>query len=87
MFAIVMDRLTDEIRQESPWTMMFVDDIVLCSDSRQQVEAELEKWRHALERRGMKVSQSKTKYLCMNEKGGQWHSTVARDRGGKSRRV
>ncbi|KAK2863346.1 hypothetical protein Q5P01_002879 [Channa striata] len=27
-----MDRLTDEVRQESPWTMMFADDIVICSD-------------------------------------------------------
>ena len=26
---IVMDRLTDEIRQEAPWTMMFADDIVV----------------------------------------------------------
>ena len=69
LFAIIMDRLTDEIRQESPWTMMFADDIVLCSNSRQQVEADLERWRHALERRGMKVSRSKTEYMCMNEKG------------------
>ncbi|XP_062865903.1 uncharacterized protein LOC134328668 [Trichomycterus rosablanca] len=30
LFALVMDRLTDEVRQESPWTMMFADDIVIC---------------------------------------------------------
>ncbi|MBN3293374.1 LORF2 protein, partial [Polypterus senegalus] len=38
LFAMVMDRLTDKIRQEYPWTMMFADDIVICSDSREQVE-------------------------------------------------
>ncbi|KAF7647582.1 hypothetical protein LDENG_00169870 [Lucifuga dentata] len=38
LFAVVMDRLTDEVRQESPWTMMFADDIVICSESREQVE-------------------------------------------------
>ena len=38
LFAMVMDRLTDEIRQESPWTMMFADDIVICSESREQAE-------------------------------------------------
>ena len=27
LFAMVMDRLTDEVRQESPWTMMFADDV------------------------------------------------------------
>ncbi|KAK3508257.1 hypothetical protein QTP70_017656, partial [Hemibagrus guttatus] len=33
-----------------------VDDIVICSESREQVEENLERWRFALERRGMKVS-------------------------------
>ncbi|KAK3572622.1 hypothetical protein QTP86_001121 [Hemibagrus guttatus] len=56
LFAIVMDQLSEEIRQESPWTMMFADDIVICSESREQVEESLERWRFALERRGMKVS-------------------------------
>lgn len=27
LFAMVMDRLTDEIRQESLWTMIFADDL------------------------------------------------------------
>ncbi|KAK3548847.1 hypothetical protein QTP70_021038, partial [Hemibagrus guttatus] len=56
LFAIVMDQLSEEVRQESPWTMMFADDIVICSESREQVEESLERWRFALERRGMKVS-------------------------------
>ncbi|KAK3527092.1 hypothetical protein QTP86_010832 [Hemibagrus guttatus] len=33
LFAIVMDQLSED-RQESPWTMMFADDIVICSESR-----------------------------------------------------
>ena len=32
LFAMVMDRMTDEIREEAPWTMMFADDIVICSE-------------------------------------------------------
>ncbi|KAF7705610.1 hypothetical protein C0J45_7134 [Silurus meridionalis] len=44
LFAVVMDRLTDEVRQESPWTMMFGDDIVICGESREQVEKRLERW-------------------------------------------
>ncbi|KAK3561927.1 hypothetical protein QTP86_019049, partial [Hemibagrus guttatus] len=54
LFAMVMDQLSEEVRQESPWTMMFADDIVICSESREQVEENLERWRFALERRGMK---------------------------------
>ncbi|KAI5625322.1 hypothetical protein C0J50_15181 [Silurus asotus] len=70
LFAVVMDRLTDEVRQESPWTMMFADDIVICCESREQVEKSLERWRYALERRGMKLSRSKTEYMCVNEREG-----------------
>ncbi|KAK3536381.1 hypothetical protein QTP86_008856 [Hemibagrus guttatus] len=70
LFAIVMDQLSKEVRQESPWTMMFADDIVICSESREQVEENLERWRFALERRGMKVSRSKTEYMCVNEREG-----------------
>ncbi|KAK3530942.1 hypothetical protein QTP70_006501 [Hemibagrus guttatus] len=70
LFAIVMDQLSEEVRQESPWTMMFSDDIVICSESREQVEENLERWRFALERRGMKVSRSKTEYMCVNEREG-----------------
>ncbi|KAI5108302.1 hypothetical protein C0J45_1896 [Silurus meridionalis] len=70
LFALVMDRLTDEVRQESPWTMMFADDIVICGESRKQVKKSLERWRYALERRGMKVRNSKTEYMCVNEREG-----------------
>ncbi|KAK3560566.1 hypothetical protein QTP86_010906 [Hemibagrus guttatus] len=70
LFAIVMDQLSEEVRQESPWTMMFADDIVICSESREQVEENLERWRFALERRGMKVSRSKTEYMCVNGREG-----------------
>ena len=42
LFAMVMDRMTDEIREEAPWTLMFAGDIMTCSESNE----------HALERRG-----------------------------------
>ncbi|KAK3556427.1 hypothetical protein QTP70_008339 [Hemibagrus guttatus] len=70
LFAMVIDQLSEEVRQESPWTMMFADDIVICSESREKVEENLERWRFALERRGMKVSRSKTEYMCVNEREG-----------------
>ena len=69
LFAIVMDRLTDEVRQEALWTMLFADDIVICSKTKQRAEDNLERWRYALECRGMKVSRSKTEYMCMNGSG------------------
>lgn len=43
LFGMVMDTLTDEIRQQSPWTMMFVDGIVIRRESREHVEKSLER--------------------------------------------
>ena len=76
LFAMMMDRMTDEIREEAPWTMMFADDIVICSESKEQVEEKLESWRYALERRGMKVNRRKTEYMCVNERQDNSSDTV-----------
>ena len=54
LFVVIMDRLTDEVRREPPWTMLFADDIVICKETREEVERRLECWRYALERIGMK---------------------------------
>ena len=58
-------QLTDEVSREPPWTMLFADNIVIYEDTRS--EQRLKCWRYALERRGMKVSRSKTEYLYINE--------------------
>ena len=76
LLAMVMDRLTDEIREEAPWTMMFADDVVICSESKAQVEEKPESWINALERRGMKVNRRKTEYMCVNERQDNGSGTV-----------
>ncbi|KAK3506867.1 hypothetical protein QTP70_030604 [Hemibagrus guttatus] len=80
LFAIVMDQLSEEVRQESPWMMMFADDIVICSESREQVEENLERWRFALERRGMKVSRRVEGSMNL------WKKRESRDVGEKGKR-
>ena len=74
LFVVIMDRLTDEVRREPPWTMLFAHDIVICKETRNEVERRLKFWRYALKIRGIKVSRSKTKYLCIN--GGNDDETV-----------
>ena len=74
LFAVIMDRLTDVVKTEPPWTMLFANDIVICEETREEVEQRLESWRYALKRRGMKASRSKTEYLCIN--GGNDDKTV-----------
>lgn len=47
LFAVVMDRLKDEIRPEPPRTMVFADDTVICSERREQVDERLERCCHS----------------------------------------
>ena len=42
LFAVIMDRLTNEVRRETPWTTLFADDIVICEETREEVERRLE---------------------------------------------
>ena len=67
LFAVVMDQLTKDVIRQAPWTMMFADDIIIASESKGQLELDLERWRQALETRGMKISRTKTEYLCVNK--------------------
>ena len=42
---------------------LFADDLVMCETSKEAVERELEKWREQFERRGLRVSRTKTAYM------------------------
>ena len=66
--AVILDKLTDEVRKELPLAMLFAHDIVIFKETREEVEQRLKFWRYALDRRGMKVSRLKAKYLYINER-------------------
>ena len=53
LFAVIINRLTDEVRREPPWTMLFADDIVICEETKEEVDRRLEYWSYGLERKGM----------------------------------
>lgn len=61
--------------------MMFVDDLVICSESRQQVEETQERWRYAPERR-----QQNRIHLCEGE-GHRWKDEHARSLGSEGRLI
>ena len=63
LLNIVFDVLTRRVRRGVPWSMMYVDDVVLCGETSGEVERLLEEWRVALESRGMRISRTKTEYV------------------------
>ena len=71
LFNIVMDVLTEDVREEPPWCLLYADDIVLVAESREALERKLERWRYALESRRMKISRKKTEYMTTDMNGDQ----------------
>lgn len=57
---MVMSRLTEEVRQKSPWTLMFTDDTVIYTESKDRVGESVKRLRYPTKRRRIKVSRSKT---------------------------
>ena len=43
LFIITMDVLAEEARTKPPWAMLFADDLVLVSETVEEVEEELER--------------------------------------------
>lgn len=69
LFALILDVVTRDVQDGAPWCMFFVDDIVLMAESQRELNTKLEQWRAALDTKGLRVSRSKTEYLCSNFSG------------------
>ena len=72
-----MDYMTKEVQREAPWDMLFADDVVACSETKEEVEQRLEMLREAMEAGGMRVSRQKTEYLKLRAGDRQIVGTVA----------
>ena len=68
-FTIIMDSLAENTRNETHWQTDIADDVVLCAVETDVLEVELERWREAMEKRGIKVARVNsivnTEYSCM----------------------
>ena len=47
LFTIIIDRLTEDIRKDVPWNMLFADDIVLSRQNNKELDEDLEIWKNA----------------------------------------
>ena len=62
LFALIFDELTAYI-QELSWCMLFADGILLMDESRDGVNAKLERWPEAFESKVFKISCTKVEYM------------------------
>ncbi|XP_068238484.1 uncharacterized protein [Palaemon carinicauda] len=61
-----MDVITERVMEQSPWTMLFAEDIVICDETREGLEGKLERWGEEWENRGQKVIRTNTENMCCN---------------------
>ena len=67
LFVIIIDVLTEDIDEGTPWAMLFTDDLVLCDPDREMMELRLERWRECMKKKGLKVSRATTEHLQTTE--------------------
>ena len=48
--------------------MLFADDVVVCSETMEEVKQRLEMWREVMEARGVRASRQKTEYLKLRSR-------------------
>ena len=63
LFIIVMDVISQEVGRGPPHAILFAEDLVVCENTREEAEEQLELWGNAIENKGLRVSRNKTEYL------------------------
>ena len=58
-----MEEISQSIWETISWCILFADDIVLVTETREKVSNKLDEWREALEGKGLRISHTKIGYL------------------------
>ena len=61
LFVMVMDVLTEDVRDGSLMELLYADDLVLCEESLNEVMHKYERWKNAVKGKGLRVNVDKTK--------------------------
>ena len=67
IFAIVVDAVTEQTRKGLLNEILYADDLVLISENLEDLRERFQRWRGALESKGMKVNIRKTKMMVSGE--------------------
>ena len=63
IFAIVVDAVTEQARKRLLNEILYADDLVMMSENLEDLREGFQRWRGALESKGMKVNIRKTKMM------------------------
>ena len=69
VFAIVVDMVTESVRNGFMNEMLYADDLVLMSETMEGLREKFWKWKEAFESKGLKVNLGKTKVVVSGAEG------------------
>ena len=58
---MVMEALSREFRVALPWELLYADDLVVITETEEDLIKRLNEWKDFVEKRGMRVNMNKTK--------------------------
>ena len=69
LFAVIIDVLSEHLRAENLWELLFADDLAIMADSEEQPQDILLKWQECLEKYGLKTNAKKTETMACSKNG------------------
>ena len=66
-FVMAFVALSEEIRRDLPWEMLFVDDLVISTDDEKSLQENIWKWQRCMERRGLCVNTVKAEVMVSSK--------------------
>ncbi|VDM71122.1 unnamed protein product [Strongylus vulgaris] len=72
LIITVMDAVTEGIKRQPPWPLLYADDMVLMAENK-ELEEEAQSWKDQLGSYGLKLNTKKTEFMKV---GGQTSGTI-----------
>ena len=63
LFIIVMDAVSENIKREVPWDMLYADNLIVADKTTTGAQTRFTKWQKELESKGLKINTSKTETI------------------------
>ena len=58
-----MDVITRDLQRPHPWCLLYADDVVLCEETRDNLEDSINTWKNRLAQYGLRINPRKTEYM------------------------
>ena len=63
LLVVVMEALTQDVREGLPWELLYADDLVLMAESIEELKGKVLRWKECMEAKGLKMNVGKTKVM------------------------